>query len=546
MAAARRNKAVKEPVSIALKVIPVVVNEGTNEIQAPASQADKMPESIFKLEQSPKTEAAPTEAPVRAPSPREQLHASPKHLRRNDSEEPKAQQPINSDIEALQKMKDTAGLLSGIFREQMLSHIEQLEASIVSRLTKSPKVTQATPVVKPSAQAATPVVRTSALATAPAQTDITETTKATPIVKTSAQDAGPVVTKSALAATSIHKPVPTISIGITAMKQKTVKIGAIFGEHIQKDHFHAREQLESVDSSVASTTDGIRSVSAEFSQLTLRERTSSRQPASVTPVAEPATLPVEPPVTHKHTMRESPRIIDNAITRQYSSLSTKNASTPQPAVQPTAPEKPTVTHKHTMRETPRLIDSSVTRQYSSQTAQNIEPVYASTNPFAQQSVTTGRSRASSRTTSTTQQSPQEARRDTSPFRERFDTVPYRWVENPARAARSSIASITPKPKIPDFLRNPHPGGEDVGGAARRQYGGGSAHTDPQPQVLTESTNRQVHSRVTTPTTAKPITSSTHTPSMAVSATSRGSVSMENERSLAKKDPWAPARRPGLS
>ena len=147
--------------------------------------------------------------------------------------------------------------------------------------------------------------------------------------------------------------------------------------------------------------------------------------------------------------------------------------------------------------------------------------------------------------STTQQRPLVPR-DISPFDEPFNTAPYRWEdETPARAARGDNAAFVLKPKIPDFLKTATSTGRDVGAAARKQYD--PTYAGPQHPVLEERTNRQARSPA-----APAAATALDRPTGRLSSTtgpgsSLGSVTSasENQRPLAKKDPWAPARRSGL-
>ena len=143
---------------------------------------------------------------------------------------------------------------------------------------------------------------------------------------------------------------------------------------------------------------------------------------------------------------------------------------------------------------------------------------------------------------TTQQRPL-ATKDTSPFDEPFNTAPYRWVdETPARVARGDNLSFALKPKIPDFLRAPTSTGHDVGAAARKQYD--PTYSGPQHRVLEERTNQQARSTVAATVIDRPtgrLSSTTGAGSSQASITSAS----ENQRPVAKKDPWAPARRSGF-
>lgn len=131
-------------------------------------------------------------------------------------------------------MKNTISFLSDIFRKQILFHIEQLKASIVSRLIKSFKITQVTFVVKSFAQVVTSIVKVFALIITLTQIKITiiEIKKVTSIVIIFAQVVAFVVNKIALIVIFIHKLVFTTLINIVVMKQKIVKIDAIFEKYI--------------------------------------------------------------------------------------------------------------------------------------------------------------------------------------------------------------------------------------------------------------------------------------------------------------------------
>ena len=249
-----------------------------------------------------------------------------------------------SDAETLRQMKSMAAFLSGGLRDQMLLQISSLEASATSRAAlPSSANTEQKPIPDPSVSAVVPAPIETAEPTIGLGIESPAPNIQPTVVPSLSRTPSNVMPSKAA---SIQPFFPT-SLGITAVKRKIIKIRAIFGEHIQKDHFHARARLESVASSVASTIDVVRSGSADSSQLTIQEPRNGLQ--SATTIAEP-TPAVESTTSRATRLADSTRQVTIAPTSQYVSQSTKDTPAIRPAVTSTPQEDSKVIRKHLMRE----------------------------------------------------------------------------------------------------------------------------------------------------------------------------------------------------
>lgn len=403
-----------------------------------------------------------------------------------------AQQEVDQDRENLRRLREFVGQEGGTFKADMLSLIETLEAKLSSRLRADSKRSNTD--------------ETTVLA------DDTLSTQA--------------------------KVTATPSIRITAVKHKTVKIGSIFGENIYRNRYDARSRADSVASSVASTAEDIRSVSASFSQLSLQPRDSQWSTPSVQPAPVTPSLTVSAPkspasdqsiVTANLTMRQSPRPVDNAIARQYSS---QTPEPPRAAViqQPSISnlDLTTVVSARTASETVGVVSSlgknDISRQSSVGDATGHEPRYASSNPFAGKQTSSESFRGSGGGPS--EQKDSSSRQHTSEFAKRFNNAPYR---------RDEGFASTDRPKLPDFLKELSSDGQDTGAAARRQYGGASDYKS-QSDILTERVSRQI-----TPFPATSQGSDFSNTLASITASNpgirppRGATTSENVRSETKKD-----------
>ena len=476
----------------------------------------------------------------------------------NDTADIEKQRVIEQDREKLQRLREIVAQMGGLFCADILSHIETLEGRL------SPSATA--DLEAPHKDQTALLLNVSPLVVI-AQAD-PESDKAAHNTVTARQElppdaislehrpvqvqAGPSVRHNSISsintteaaevsaaemtetATVTHKnqrilvtdakstATATASMHIKGVKQNTVKIGAIFGEHIQMSHFLARPSHGSTASSVANPADDIGPVSASVSQITLQQKDSSRSiptahptttetaatnedktqppkspeekrivlsqskptalgsledatarqslPESTTALSPPAfnkpSTSDEPTVTPRITMRKDPKLAENVFTRQYSShvpVSPQVLASSQSRVanKPSpASDESTSTSSLTVHQ-PEFKDNSVFRRPATRSHDSTELGYASANPFAQQQ---GSVEVSSI------QSGFSARNDTSPFLKRFNTAPYRRDEASPRADRIKDSSAAkPTPKIPSFLRTLRPETQDPGAAARRQY-----------------------------------------------------------------------------
>ena len=484
-----------------------------------------------------------------------------------DTADIEKQRAIEQDREKLQRLRDIVAQMGGLFCADILSHIETLERKLSSPATvdlEVPKAGQTALLSNASPPAsivqADSVFDQSAHNAATARQELPPgnsspqhklvQVQAEPSVRhdsisstRTAEATGASAVRMIENATASHNNQPvlttdakatataTASMHIKDVKQNTVKIGPIFGEHIQMSHFLARPSNDSIASSVASTADDVGSVSASFSQLTFQQRDSSRPitAAHSTMEAEAAgmndvtTQPPKSPVEKRTVLSQSKPTtlgsLEDATARQSLPKSTGVEESQAIAAlsspdfnKRSAADEPTVAPKITMRKDPKLADNVFTRQYSSHVALSPQmsassqsrainkpsPAFGETastftptvqlpelkdNLISRGPATHSHDSTEPRYASTnpfaqqqgsvessTIQSDFSARNDTSPFSKRFNTAPYRRDETSARADRVIDSSAAKSmPKIPNFLRKLRPETQDAGAAARRQY-----------------------------------------------------------------------------
>ena len=304
------------------------------------SQSDRRPESVSQPASTSELGNAHIDASVSISIP-----PQGKSFEADRLEAAKVQQSEKSDTETLRQMKDMAASLSGGLRDLILLQISSLEASATFRAAPQPSVEN-------TEQELIPKQPVSAAVTAPIET-------AEPVIQVEveslAQTIQPTVVPSQLRTPSNvmssnaagTQPFVTASLGITAVKQKIIKIGAIFGEHIQKDHFHARARLESATSSVASTADFVQAGSADSSQLTIKEPSNGLQFATTTAEPTPAG---EATLTRNVPLPDSTRQVNTTSTPQYAPQSTSGTVATRLAVSSTPQEDSKAIRKHSMRE----------------------------------------------------------------------------------------------------------------------------------------------------------------------------------------------------
>lgn len=627
------------------------------------TRKETMPDLLCNVDSQPVINFMPMEGlgTKPSPSPKQISHPGQGSLA-DDNSVLKDQRTAEQDCKQLQRFKEIVAQMGGVFKADLLSHIESWEAKLGSQTTiqvKPPNANQTpilakadiTPVLAEAdetpTQAHVPQRTVSAQADRVAEVsvngpafipqDFRSAVATSQPIPSQAQE-GPGIRRDSIASNHtapssagasqvklISKPstltgaaappkhggmlpghVKSLTpplIGIKTVKQETVKIGALIGEHVFQSRYLTRPRTDSVASSVASTTEDTRSLSAGFSQLSLQPKDSPLAsvarplPVAVTPsattvgskvpdktslkstislptsliiqgnrtarqspgsvenyepmiVKSPASTAVGKPseaggsnVTSGLPMRQTPRLMDNVFTRQYSSQSTSVTRAPQSVItthssvntMPPEPRGTTVGRNLTMWETPRMVDNTVSRQHSSQRtgaseappsiaaapstgSQNNtivtveetstplddaltrqphaqhsgshEPKYASLNPFAQRPPQSATSQASSGTSLVPENPP--SRQSSASFSKRYDTAPYRSDETAAPKA---------KLKVPDFLTASSSNSQDAGAAARRQYGDPS-NLRFQPGVLTERVQRQMTSFPATSTGPK--------------------------------------------
>ena len=336
--APRRDQISPQPLHPSAQIVDV---KNTQEEESlVGSQGDEFLKSVSQPASAPELEVVHIDASVSTSISRQGVS-----FEADQPEAAEVQQNEKSDAEALRQMKDIAASLSGGLRDQMLLQIDSLQASVTSRAASrvSPENTEQKLIANPSVSAAvTAPIETAELFT-PLKHESPARTTQPSVVPSHSRAPSSVLSSNAASAL----PLPTTSIGITAVKQRVIKIGAIFGEHIQKDHFHARARLESAASSVASTTDNVRSASAGSSQLTIQEPNNRRQ--SATTPAEP-TPAGESTITHDARLPDSTRQVNIAPTPQDASQFTYDTAATRPVVNSTPQEDSNLIKKHSMRE----------------------------------------------------------------------------------------------------------------------------------------------------------------------------------------------------
>ena len=533
-------------------------------LPAPTNQKEIMPARPLMATSESNVQTDRSEMRVRDPLS-EELNRTTQVLVANDTAAIEKQRAIEQDREKLQRLREIVAQMGGLFCADILSHIETLEGRLSPPATadlEAPNAEQTALQSNVSLPAvisqADPVFDQSAHNSATARPEFPPDTSS-PQQNSVQVQAGPSVRHDSISSISTaeatrvsafrmsetanasHKNQrmlttdakatarATASMQIKEVKQNTVKIGAIFGEHIQMSHFLARPPNDSIASSVAMTADDIGSVSASFSQLTLQQRDRSRSITAPHPTTETAAMnpaSTQPPKSpeEKGTILSQSKpatlgSLEDATTRQSSpdstsieDIQTMNDLSPPVFNKPTTSDEPTVTPKITLRKDPKLVDNVFTRQYSSRVAVSPQMSASSQSRVANKPPPAFGETAS--TSTLTMQQPElknntisrrpaihshdstepryastnpfaqqqgsvevssvqsgfSARNDTSPFSKRFSTAPYRRDESSARADRIKESSAAkPMPKVPDFLRTLRPETQDPGAAARRQY-----------------------------------------------------------------------------
>ena len=547
-------------------------------LPAPRSPKETMPARTSMANSEPKTQTVRSETGVRDPLS-EQLSRTVQALVMDDTVGIEKQRALEQDREKLQRLREIVAQMGGLFCADILSHIETLEGRLSPRATADPEVPNGRQTAHPSSLSPSAVIAQAdtlfdqfAHNTATPRQELPPDTSSSQqkIVQVQAEPSerhdsissindaeatGLSAVRMTETATASHRAQSTLttdakavatataSMHIKAVKQNTVKIGAIFGEHIQMSHFLARPPNDSIASSVASTADEIESVSASFSRLMLHQRESSRSVTAAHPTAETAAMDdatTQPPKSPE----EKRTILSQSKPTTLGSLEDATALQPLPEStsledsqsttvlsplvfnKPSASDESIVTPKITMRKDPKLADNVFTRQYSSHVVvspqvsassqsrfvNNPSPAFGETagnstltvqqsefkhNPISRQPVTHSLDSTEPGYASTNPFAQQQGsvdvspvqsvfstRNDTSPFSKRFSTAPYRRDETSARADRIKDSSAAkPMPRIPDFLRTSRPETQDPGAAARRQY------EDPvnrrSPKILSE-------------------------------------------------------------
>ena len=286
----------------------------------------------------------------------------------------------------------------------------------------------------------------------------------------------------------------------------------IFGEHVIKDRYST--QTSSATSPMTGKADPLSPLSAGFSQLSLREKD---HPGVGFGVPAPST--------------------DAKATAPNSTPATSIKDTQQRQVQA----------QFTARETPKVIDSAVARQYAAQSVSN-PPQYASTNPFAQplskekvkessRTMSTAnplgvplavdRSRASSQVTST--ELPVLLRQP-SPPTQRFPTTPYNWNQAPKRAPSGGSSKL----QLPAFLQGIQPN-KDTAAAARAQYGGAMANINAPKRDSSANGNHEARPAARVAARETPFATSSQPVLGSQSASSTSQTKKENQPPVKVKD-----------
>lgn len=554
-------------------------------LPAPNNQKDIMPARPPMAHSESNIQEVYSETSVRDPLS-DQLNRTTQASVTNDTAVTEKQRATEQDREKLQRLRGIVAQLGGLSCADILSHIETLERQLSPSATADleiPNVGETELLKNVPAPAvnvqADPVFDQSAHSSATAWQELSPDTSSQPkVVKvqagpsdsrnpvSNAQATGVSAVRTTETATAAHKDQRMLTANakataaaaapmhIKGMKHNTVKIGAIFGEHIQMSHFLARPPNDSIATSVASTADDIGSVSASFSRLTLQQRDSSHSITAVHSTTETAAMnhaPTQPPksLEEKRSILSqnkptTPGSLEDATARQSLPNSTSvegfrpmTALSPPDFNKPSAFDEPTATPQITMRKDPKLADNVFTRQYSSHAAVspqlspssqsrvvnkpssvlgptanpstlNVQQPELKENRVSRQPATYSQGGTEPRYASTNPfaqqkgsvevssvQSGSSARNDTSSFSKRFDTAPYRRDETSTLADRIQDSSAgkpkpKPKPKIPDFLRTLRAETQDPGAAARRQYE--DAVNSPS-TILSERVRQQMNS-----------------------------------------------------
>ena len=286
----------------------------------------------------------------------------------------------------------------------------------------------------------------------------------------------------------------------------------IFGEHVIKDRYST--QTSSATSPVTSKADPPSPLSAGFSQLSLREKD---HPGFI----------FEVPAHSTDAKATAPNFTQAASTKD--------------------PQQRQAQAQFTARETPKVIDSAVARQYAAQSVSNL-PQYASTNPFAQPlskekakessrtmptenplgvPLAVERSRASSQVTST--ELPAFLRQP-SPPTQRFPTTPYNWNQAPKRAPSGGSSKL----QLPAFLQGIQPN-KDTAAAARAQYGGTMANINAPRHDSSENGNHEARPAARTAARETSFATSSQPVLGSQSAGSTSQAKKENQPPVKVKD-----------
>ena len=534
-------------------------------LPAPKSPKETMPARTSMANSEAKTQTVRSETRVRDPLS-EQLNRTVQALVMDDTVGIEKQRALEQDREKLQRLREIVAQMGGLFCADILSHIETLEGRLSPPATADLEVSNGRQTALPSSLSPSAVIAQAdtlfdqfAHNTATPRQELPPDTSSSQkkIVQVQAEPSerhdsnssindaeatGVSAVRMTETATASHRAQSTLttdakavatataSMHIKEVKQNTVKIGAIFGEHIQMSHFLARPPNDSIASSVATTADEIGSVSASFSRLMLHQRESSRSVTAAHPTAETAAIdddattqpPKSPEEKRTRLSQSKPTTLgslEDATALQplpeSTSLEDSQSTTvlsPLVSNKPLASDESIVTPKITMRKDPKLADNVFTRQYSSHVVVSPQvsassqsrfvnkpsPAFGETagnstltvqqsefkhNPISRQPATHSPDSTEPGYASTNPFAQQQGsvdvspvqsvfstRNDTSPFSKRFSTAPYRRDETSARADRIKDSSVAkPMPRIPDFLRTSKPETQDPGAAARRQY-----------------------------------------------------------------------------
>ena len=606
-------------------------------LPAPINQKEIMPARPIMATSESNIQTDRSEMRFRDPL-LEELSRTTQVLVANDTAAIDKQRAIDQDREKLQRLREIVAQMGGLFCADILSHIETLEGKLNPPATGDLEVPNAEQTVLHSNVSAPAVIsQADPVFDQSAHNTATDRPELPPDASSSQQksvqsQAGPSVRHDSISSISTAEATrvsafrmsetaiasrknqrmlttdakatarATASMQIKEVKQNTVKIGAIFGEHIQMSHFLTRPRNDSIASSVAMTADDIGSVSASFSQLTLQQRDSSRSITTPHPTTETAAMSpasTQPPKSaeEKGTIPSQSKSaalgsLEDATARQslpestsIEDLQTMNDLSPPVFNKPTASDEPTVTPNIIMRKDPKLVDNVFTRQYSSHVAVSPQmsassqsrvankplPAFGETaststltvqhpelkhipisrRPAVQNQYTTGPRYASTNPFAQQQESVEvssvqsdfSARNDTSPFSKRFSTTPYRRDDSSGRADRIKESSAAkPMPKIPDFLRTLRPESQDPGAAARRQYEDPINRRSPS-GILSERVSQQMNSSQASSigSGVQSVRASITTSNPLVRPT-QGSATSENVRPSDKKASQDTARR----